>query len=194
MDPFIGMICAFGFNFYPNGWAYCDGALYSIAQNAALFSLLGTNFGGNGVSTFGVPDLRGRTMIGKDQAPGLSFYALGQTGGVEMVTLNQYQMPMHTHVMTHTLSVAPKVSTQAATSNVPGIGKVPAALPTIGAGLNTFTVNGYNTTSDATLMATDASGTITAGIAGGSQAHDNMQPFLAINYCIAIYGVYPSRP
>lgn len=189
----MAMICAFGFNYNPNGWALCNGALFSIAENSALFALLGTTFGGNGVQNFGIPDLRGRTMIGMGQAPGLSYYALGQTGGVEMVTLTQNQMPIHTHAMTHTLSVAPKVSTQAATSNVPGDTKVPAALPTLGAGVNTFTVNGYNTTSDATLMASNATGNITATPTGSSQPHDNMQPYLTINYCIALYGVFPSR-
>ncbi|SFW61184.1 phage tail protein [Chitinophaga sancti] len=194
MDPFIGMICAFGFNYAPTGWFSCYGSTMSIAQNTALFALIGTTYGGNGQSTFALPDLRGKTMIGIGQSPGYSNYTWGQVGGVESVTLIQSQMPMHTHLMTHNLSVAPKVSTQAATSNVPGATKVPAALPTIGAGVNTFTVNAYDTNSDATLMPSNAAGTITAGMAGGSQPFDNMQPYLAVNYCIASVGIWPSRP
>src|SRR5262247_1539362 len=96
-EPFLGQIQPFGFNFAPTGWATCDGQILSIAQNTALFSLLGTTFGGNGQTTFGLPDLRGRVPIGQGQGPGLANYTLGQTGGQETVTLITSQMPQHTH-------------------------------------------------------------------------------------------------
>lgn len=192
-EPYLAMICVFAFNFAPNGWQICNGTLLSIAQNTAVFALLGTTYGGNGQTTFGIPDLRGRAPIGMGQGLGLSQYDLGQFGGVESITLTAGQMPMHTHNMTHTLTAAPKASTQAATSNVPAATKVPAALPTIGAGVNTFTVNGYNTVSDVTLMPADVSGGIVAGVSGGSQPHSILQPYLTVNYCIAMQGIYPSR-
>jgi microcystin-dependent protein len=192
-EPYLAMICVFGFNFAPTGWALCNGALLSIAQNSAVFSLVGVTYGGNGQTTFAIPDLRGRVPVGIGQSPGLSQYDWGQMGGVESVTLTTSQIPMHTHAMTHTLTAAPKASTQAATSNVPAAINVPAALPTIGAGVNTFTVNGYNTAPDVTLLPADVSGSIVAGVSGGSQPHSILQPYLAVNYCLAMQGIYPSR-
>ncbi|WP_343672211.1 tail fiber protein [Chitinophaga sp.] len=194
VEPFLAVIVAYAFNFAPYGWAFCNGALLSIAQNVGLYSLLGTYFGGDGMNSFGLPDLRGRVPLGMGQGPGLSNYNIAQSGGTETVTLITSQMPAHTHTVTHTLTVAPKASTQAGTTNVPGATVIPAALPTIGAGVNTFAVNGYsNAAADATLLPTDVSGTITPAIAGGSQPHSIMQPYLVLNYCIALQGSYPSR-
>src|SRR5689334_21806331 len=98
-EPFLGQICIFGFNFAPNGWAFCQGQLMPIAQNTALFSLLGTQYGGNGQTTFALPDLRGRVPLGFGQGPGLSPYTIGEQAGVEAVTLVQGQMPQHSHLV-----------------------------------------------------------------------------------------------
>ncbi|WPQ62346.1 tail fiber protein [Chitinophaga sancti] len=194
-EPYMALIVAFAFNFTPySSWLACNGALISIAQNTALFSLLGTYYGGDGMSTFAVPDLRGRIPIGMGQGQGLSNYNIGQMGGVESTALTMNQLPAHTHTTTHTLTAAPKASTGVATTNVPGSTVVPAKLPTLGAGLNTFNVNGYTTASpDATLVPGDVSGTITVMVTGGSQPVSIIQPYLAINYCIATAGTYPSR-
>lgn len=191
--PFLAMICAFAFNYAPNGWMFCNGALLSIAQNTALFALVGNYYGGNGQTTFGIPDLRGRIPVGMGQGPGLSNYDIGMSGGTETTTLNANQMPMHTHTTTHTLTVAPKASSAAGTTAVPGATTVPAALPTIGSGVNTFAVNGYSTSSDVALLPSNVSGSVTVNPAGGSQPFSIIQPYLAINYSIASQGMYPSR-
>src|SRR5687767_9318635 len=100
MEPFLGQIQAFGFNFAPRGWAQCQGQLLAINTNTALFSLLGTTYGGNGQTTFALPDFRGRTMVGQGQGPGLSAYTIGQVGGTESVTLTSNNLPAHTHIAT----------------------------------------------------------------------------------------------
>lgn len=192
-EPIIAMIALFGFNFAPYGWVFCNGSLYSIAQNAAAFSLVGTAFGGNGQSTFAVPDLRGRAPIGIGQYPGLTNYVWGQMGGAESVTLISSQMPVHTHVVTNTLTVIPKASTQAGTTTTPGLGVVPSVLPTIGAGVNTYPINGYGTTADTNLAPASITGDIIAAPAGNSMPFSIMQPYIAMNYCFAMEGIYPSR-
>lgn len=191
----MALIVAFAFNFTPYGtWMACNGALIAISQNTALFALIGTYYGGDGMSTFAVPDLRGRVPIGMGQGPGLSNYNIGESNGVEQTTLSLAQMPAHSHTTTHTLTAAPKASTGVATTNVPGSTVVPATLPTLGTGLNTFNVNGYTTASpNATLVPGDVSGTITVAVTGSSQPVSIIQPSLAINYCIATGGTYPSR-
>lgn len=171
MDPFIGQIMAVAFNFAPNGWALCNGQLLSIAQNNALFALLGTTYGGNGTTTFALPDLRGKTLIGTGQ--GASNYVLGQITGSETVTLAASQIPAHVHAMT-------------ASADVPAVGG--AAESSLGSagrtGLNIFAAGATNPVT---------MGSNTSSIGGGG-AHNNMQPSLAINYCIALEGVFPPRP
>lgn len=177
-EPFISFIGLFGLNFNPRGWQKCYGQIISIAQNTALFSLLGTTYGGNGQTTFALPDLRGRTAIGDGQGPGLSSYVIGQVGGVENVTLISTQMPQHTHLFL--------ANTAAGTTGVPTGGYLSAS-PKTGSGPNAATLNTYATTANTQLNP----GSI--GIAGGSQAHENMQPYLTLTYCIAMEGIFPSR-
>ena len=170
MEPFIGEIIMFGGNFAPRGWAFCDGQLLPINQNTALFSLIGTIYGGDGRTTFALPDLRGRVSIHAGHGPGLSDYRLGAKSGVENVTLTDAQIPNHTH----------------------GI----HAANTGGDDTNPLTANGFGVAGD-DLYIEDAPGTTMPGpimtSVGGSQQHTNLQPSLAVNFIIALVGVYPSR-
>ncbi len=167
-EPYLGEIRNFGFNFAPVGWALCQGQLLSISQNSALFSLLGTMYGGNGVTTFGLPDLRGRMPLGFGQGPGLNNYVQGEAAGSETVTLLGTQMPSHNHTV--------------AGSSTP-TGKSPAG------SVPAFTSAGasYGTAQDLSMSQT------MIGFSGGGQPHDNMQPYLVTNWCIALEGIYPSR-
>ena len=175
----IGQTILFAGNFAPRGWAFCDGQLLAISSNTALFSILGTTYGGDGRTTFALPDLRGRMAIGPRNGPGLSDYRLGEKGGVEDVTLNITQIPSHTHIMSNNLRVRADAGAGATTDD-----------PT-----NAFMANDgnfqYNPAPDA-LMG-PLTGGITAGNTGGGQDHENRQPFNGINYIIAMFGVYPSR-
>jgi microcystin-dependent protein len=170
MDPFIGQIIMFAGNFAPRGWALCDGQLLPIAQNTALFSILGTTYGGDGRTTFGLPDLRGRVPVHPGQGSGLSPYTLGQTAGSETVTLIETQMPMHTHVF------APGCSTDPPSSGNPANG-VPAAQD----------VQAFGNPANASMLPGNSS------VAGGSQPHENLQPLLCVNFIIALEGIFPSR-
>jgi microcystin-dependent protein len=195
MEPFIALITMFGGNFTPRGWAFCQGQILSIAQNTALFSLLGTTFGGNGQTTFGLPDLRGRSPRGTGQGPGLPAVDLGEMAGTTSTTLLITNMPAHNHLATATsLTVAQSASTAAGTTNVPGNGLVPAVLPTIGAGPSGTTIKGYAPQDNSTTLASSpVTGNVTVGIAGGSQPFSIMNPYLGMNYIIAVEGVYPAR-
>lgn len=169
-EPFLGMIATFGFNFAPRGWAFCSGQILPIAQNTALFSLLGTTYGGNGQTTFALPDLRGRRAIHFGQGPGLSNYDLGQVSGTETATLTVNQMPPHTH------SFAPLSANFTADAGKPN-GNVPAS------------VSSY--TSPANINGAMAPGN--TGPAGGGQPFSILDPYLALNFCIALEGIFPSR-
>jgi len=171
-QPFIGELMLTGYNFCPRGWAAASGQLLPIAQNTALFSLLGTQFGGNGVTTFALPDLRGRTPIGAGQGPGLSDRTIGEQGGEEAVTLTTPEMPAHTH--------AAYATTQETNTTNPA-GALPARK------LRTLLYRGGSPAD--TAMAADA-----IGVTGGGQPHDNMPPYLAMTWCIALQGIFPSRP
>jgi microcystin-dependent protein len=168
-EPFLGEIRLFPYNFAPRGWAFCQGQILSIAQNTALFSLLGTTYGGNGQTTFALPDLRGRVPVSSGQGPGLSFYTLGEEAGVESVTLSQQQMPQHNH----------QVQVNNAGS---ATGRPSGAYPGQTSG------NAYAPSTDGTTFAPQA-----ISNSGGSQPHENRQPYLALNYCIALEGIFPSR-
>ena len=171
-EPFVGELMLTGSNFCPVGWAQANGQIMSIAQNTALFSLLGTYYGGDGQSTFALPDLRGRAPIGAWQGPGLSDRQIGEVGGDETITLTQQQMPIHSH--------AAGASTAAGNSVSPT-----NALPA-----KKFRTQLYRTGSSAdTTMAPDA-----IGYAGGSQPHSNMPPYTAMTWCIATQGIFPQRP
>ncbi len=159
MEPFIGQVMMFGGNFAPRGWALCDGQLLSINSNSALFSILGTTYGGDGRTTFALPDLRGRVAIGPRTGPGLSNYNLGQSGGVEAVTLTTAQIPAHSH----DLEVQHPVT------------------------------EGTTAYAGAEEDNTQATGTEVTNSTGGGQSHENRQPYLVVNYIIALQGTYPSR-
>jgi len=170
MEPFIGQIMLFAGNFAPRGWAMCDGQLLSIAQNTALFSILGTTYGGNGQTTFGLPDLRGRVPIHPGTGPGLSSYVLGQMSGTENVTLNITQIPSHAH------SVQPGCSSDPPSASEPS-NAVPATLES----------QAYSSESNASMRAVNSSAQ------GGSQPHTNIQPYNCVTFCIALEGIFPSR-
>lgn len=178
MEPFIGQIQLFGFNFPPRGWAQCNGQILSIAQNTALFSLIGTYYGGNGQTTFALPDLRGRVAIGQGQGPGLQDYTIGERAGVENVTLLSTQMPMHTHPL--------MVSSGTGTTDVANGNYLANGAVTIARG-NTVPANVYGTSPGGQLNPA------TVSIQGGSQPHENRSPYLTLNYCIALVGIFPSR-
>lgn len=167
-DPFLGEVRAYGFNFAPRGWAMCMGQILSISQNTALFSLLGVNFGGNGQTTFGLPDLQSRVPIGAGQGPGLSDRVLGERGGTENVTLTTAQLPPHSHGV--------RASSTAGTGNeIDGQLPAVAARPVYGSG--------------AVVQMGDGS----VRPAGGNLPHPNVMPSLVVNYCIALQGIYPQR-
>lgn len=170
IDPYIGTIMLFAGNFAPAGWAQCNGQLLPISQYDALFSLIGTTYGGDGQSTFAVPDLRSRAPIHQGQGSGLSSYILGENGGVETVALAGNQLPMHSHQALG--------NSGAGTSTDPA-GGVWASGPT-----STYIAGGSANTN---MNPTSISGS------GGGQPHDNMLPFLTLNFCIALEGIYPSQ-
>lgn len=177
MNPFIGMICMFGGNFAPRGWAFCDGQLLAIASNTALFSILGTTYGGDGRTTFGLPDLRGRVAMHPGNGPGLSPKNLGQKGGTETNTLNQLQLPSHTHAATGTVNLG--TASNAASGN-------DAFLP-ISTGANFYS----NAAGSAKMNA--GAVTVNVGNTGNNQPVNNIQPFQCVNFIIALQGTFPSR-
>ncbi|HUR98113.1 MAG TPA: tail fiber protein [Pyrinomonadaceae bacterium] len=176
-EPFIGMIVQVGFTFAPRGWAFCNGQILAIAQNTALFSLLGTTYGGNGQTTFALPDLRSRVPIHPGQGPGLSPYSLGQAGGTENTTLSQNNLPAHSHTLTASTSGQANAASPA--NNFLGVGKVPSS---------SETVNMYNSAASPAVM---NAASITGG--GGNQPFSIVQPYLCINFIIALEGIFPSR-
>ena len=170
-DPFVAEIRMFGFNFAPTGWAQCNGQLLPLSQNTALFSLLGTFYGGDGKSTFALPNLQGSVPVHQGQGQGLSQYFLGQQGGSEFITLLQSEMPIHSHGFEASEEV---VNANNAGDNFFGAGETryaaPAALTPVGAN------------------------SLGLSIAGGSLPHNNLMPYLVVNFCIALQGVFPARP
>ncbi len=177
-EPFLGQIQMFGFTFAPRGWANCDGQLLSIAQNSALFSLLGTTYGGDGRTTFGLPDLRGRAAIHTGNGPGLSPRSLGQRGGTQTNTLAIGNMPSHTHTATALLNV----------TNDSG----DMSTPEDNIIAQKSRSNNFSTNPPDVVMSADAI-SVTVTNNGGGQPVNNMSPFLTVRYCIATTGVFPSR-
>ena len=173
MDPFVAEIRVFPFNFAPKGWAFCDGQILPLSQNTALFSLLGTTYGGDGKSNFALPDLQGNAPMHPGQGPGLSLHDLGETGGSETVTLLQSEMPSHSHGVTAFAGAGNRLTPagnslareSGATSYVPS-----------------------NPTPALVNMSNNA-----VSVQGGGLPHNNMQPYLTLNFCIALQGVYPPR-
>jgi|SRR5215213_4219015 len=170
-DPFVAEIRIFPFNFAPKGWAWCDGQLLPLSQNTALFSLLGTTYGGDGKSNFALPDLQGRAPMHPGQGPGLSLHDLGETGGSETVTLLESEIPAHSHALRASLDagdLAIPASTRSLASSAQGII--------------------YNVSAPNSMMAAEA---LTP--AGGDQPHNNMMPYLTFYFNIALQGVFPPR-
>ena len=178
-EPFIGQIIMFGGNFAPRGWALCDGQLLPISQNTALFSILGTTYGGDGRTTFGLPELRGRVPLHPGSGPGLSPRTLGQKSGTETVQLSTNQIPAHNHTATAHCVAGPGDSNVAA-------GNVWSK----DLGVQSAT---YHSTDMVPADAQMKAGAVTVNNSGGSQAHNNVQPFLAVNFIIALVGIFPSR-
>jgi microcystin-dependent protein len=168
-QPYVGEIRMFAGNFAPLGWLFCDGSLQPISEYDTLFALIGTTYGGDGQSTFALPDLRGRVPIHQGQAPGTSSYGMGESGGVESVTLTAQQIPSHSHTLI--------ASNDAGTSSAPG-GNVPARA--VG-----------NIYFGAAISRQNLAGTAISAT-GGSQPHENMQPFLCVNFIISLFGIFPS--
>ncbi|MBS0470613.1 MAG: phage tail protein [Proteobacteria bacterium] len=171
-EPYIGQICLFGFNFAPRSYAFCAGQLIPISQNEALFSILGTTYGGNGQSNFALPNFQDRGVVNMGQGPGLSNYDLGEAIGSDTVTLNSNQIPMHNHTVNafagSTQALAPSANAWFGSNSPPG--RIYSDQPATG-----------------TMALNVVSGS------GGSQPHMNEQPYLGMNFCIALYGIYPSR-
>jgi microcystin-dependent protein len=179
MNPFLGQISVLGCNFAPLGWALCQGQLLTVTQNTALFSLLGTNFGGNGTTNFALPDLRSRAPIGFGQGSGLSAYVMGQVGGQETVSISASTYPTHSHALFAAASTA--------SGNTPsGLIEAEGQSASRGGSVNLALYSGSGT---GTTLATAALTTA----AGGNQPHNNLQPYLALNFCIALQGVFPAR-
>jgi microcystin-dependent protein len=177
-ESFVGEMILFAGNFAPTGYALCNGQLLSIAQNTALFSILGTTYGGNGTTTFALPNMQGRLSIGEGNGPGLSSYVIGQAAGEETHTLLTNEMPGHSHTLTADVN-----GTTQGTD-------VPGATVLLGSGY----ANEANTPPES-VYSTDAP-TLTSGptgLGGGNQPHDNRMPSLVVNWCIALFGVFPSR-
>ena len=172
-DQFVAEIRIFPFNFAPKGWAFCDGQLLPLSQNTALFSLVGTFYGGDGKSTFGLPNFQGRAPLNMGQGPGLSVYDIGETGGESSVTLLQTEMPSHTHTA--------QAVAGAGGQNPPG--NAWSELTQRGLTAYTPSVTAQNVTMNPLALS----------ISGGNQPHNNLQPYLTLNFCIALQGLYPSR-
>jgi microcystin-dependent protein len=189
IQPYLGEITMFAGNFAPKNWAFCNGQILSIAQNTALFSLLGTTYGGNGQTTFALPDLRGRTPLQWGQGPGLSPYDLGEASGTENVTLTINEMPAHNHAISGggQASITLPCSTSAGDNDSP-VGRIPAVTPA-----------GEEQYADASAANAQMAGNTvnipapTLAPNGGSQPHNNLSPYLAVTYIIALQGVFPSR-
>jgi microcystin-dependent protein len=190
-ESLMGEIQVYAFNFAPYQWAMCWGQIMSISQNTALFSLLGTYYGGNGTSTFGLPDLRSRVAVGYGQGPGLSNYTLGEMGGTETATMMLSNMPIHTHALIGGDNVV-KVSSQKGTSPTAN-----STTHTLGGFDDTVnlqaTNNAYGSSAPDVALNTGGSISGTIGATGGSVPFNMMQPTLGLNYCISLYGYYPSR-
>lgn len=200
-DPFLGEIRMAGFNFAPQGWAFCQGQQMSISQNQALFALLGTTYGGNGVQTFGLPDLRGRSPVGFGQGPGLSPIELGELSGSEAVTLTQNQMPVHNHAATVTppAAVTVPINIPASTSATgqqtePSTSTVLGSVNSAGR-LSNFYVSGDGNTTLKPFNVTVNAGAPSVALqpAGGSQPLGLRNPYLGVNFIIALSGIFPSR-
>ena len=194
MEGTIGEVRLFAGNFAPRSWAFCEGQLLAISSNTALFSILGTTYGGDGRTTFALPDLRGRVPLGPGNGPGLTSYREGQKGGAETVTLNVTQMPSHNHATTNqNLSITLVGNSANGSTADPGGKYLARSVKDEGRG-NFEDIFTYSETQDNTpISGATISGQVTTLNNGGNQSHTNMQPFLAIYYIICLQGIFPSR-
>jgi microcystin-dependent protein len=179
-DQFVAEIRIFPFNFPPTGWAFCDGQLMPLSQNTALFSLLGTTYGGDGKSTFALPDMQGNAPMQPGQGQGLSLRDLGEMSGVETITLLQSEIPIHTHALSASDADA---TTSLPTNELPAKGLWDAGTSGGVVGAYSDTAPGNQTMAFQSLS-----------LAGGGLPHNNMQPYLTLNFCIALQGIFPQRP
>ena len=185
MEPFIGEIKLVSFNFAPSGYAFCDGALLSVQQNSALFELIKNTYGGDGVTTFALPDLRGRSPVGMGNGPTLSRVTLGERAGTESTTLSQANMPVHTHpVQTMDLRASPLASMVGTNSTFPA-GNI--------LGSSGAMIFESAAAADTTMAPSPVTGQITIGVAGGTAPVNLRNPYLGTNFVIAILGIYPSQ-
>lgn len=173
MDPFVAEIRIFPFNFAPKGWAFCDGQILPLSQNTALFSLLGTTYGGDGKSNFALPNMQGNAPMHPGQGPGLSLHDLGETGGSDTVSLLESEIPSHSHTMMSFPGAGNRL--------IPGGNSIARA--------NGSTPFIPNSPAPPLVNMSDSA----VAPAGGDQPHNNMQPYLTLNFCIALQGVYPPR-
>lgn len=177
-EPFVGEIRQFPYSFAPHNFAYCAGQLIPIQQNTALYSILGVNYGGNGTSNFGLPNLQGRAMMHQGSGPGLTPRTIGETDGSPTVTLIQTEIPAHNHLMTVKMAGSPAVSATGSGGYL-----------SISKSSDTGSQQAY---SNATTQLVPLAPTM-VGLAGGGTAHENRQPYLVIPFCIALFGMFPSR-
>lgn len=193
-DFYIGQIVRGGWNFSPRGTSFCNGQIIAIAQNTALFSLLGTQFGGNGQTTFALPDLRGRTAIGTGQGPGLSVISVGQQSGSPTVALLSTNMPAHTHSATFNGSTSTlNASNVRATTQIAAAGSLLGrATDTVASGVPLIYAPAGSAT-NAALGGLNVAGTVTVGVAGGSSPIAVRSPYLGLSHVIAVQGIFPSR-
>ena len=182
MDEYLGTVKLFGFNFAPRGWMTCQGQIISIAQNTALFSLLGTTYGGNGQTTFALPDLQGRSAIGQGNGRGLSNYVMGQVGGQENVTLTNNQLPAHTHQATCVSTLFAETG-QGNSQNPQG--------RLLGSGQQIYCDE--NPANNRQMSSQSVQTTATVAVTGSSQPFNVQAPYLTLNYCICTQGIFPSR-
>ncbi len=193
-DSMIGSVAMFAGNFAPRNWAFCAGQLLAINQNQALFSILGTTYGGDGRTSFGLPDLRGRAAIGEGTGPGLSPRPLGQRSGAQTHTLNILEMPVHSHAAQTTVTVGIGANNGNATISSPTNGST-LATPGATVSRNFSPTLGYNDQAPNVLLNGGAASSATTTVfnSGGSQAFNIMQPYLVLNYIICMFGTFPSR-
>jgi microcystin-dependent protein len=170
-DPFVAEIRIFPFNFAPTGWAFCDGQILPLSQNTALFSLLGTTYGGDGKSNFALPDMQGSAPMHPGQGPGLSLHDLGEIGGTETVTLLQTEIPSHAHTALAHSGFSTQTDPSGNAWSGSDVSKQYNAAPVANQFMNDFAIN----------------------LTGGSLPHNNLAPYLVLNFCIALQGVYPPR-
>jgi microcystin-dependent protein len=174
MDPFVAEMRIFPFNFAPKGWAFCDGQILPISQNTALFSLVGTFYGGNGQTTFALPNMEDNVAMNSGQGPGLTIRVIGEESGSQFITLIESQMPAHSHTLQASLSLATTSLPSATVALAKGTGGTP------------YKATPFGATSPMALQSLP--------VAGGSLPHNNMMPYLTLNFCIALQGVFPQRP